>query len=267
MRLNFNGRKIDFQIAKRSFFTSKHSLKQLEILVVRITLTNDKLEKFLQLVNIARDHVLTSVDDKDNILKHWKIKHNSYSPNDKNSYITHNIEIVESELLQPTSLEIDKLVIKTSTYLEYFNGEQLTIRARTEITTDQQAIIKSLLNKKISVIRHGIDENPRQMVLLDGLWSKDNNSVKHEIFLVEANKKFDKTQSMTDNDYPLFYFASLLSAENAALLGSLFNILIDKKVLNIKEVNKIYKDVINERKEIIYGFYKVDDLNIEVSNK
>jgi hypothetical protein len=170
-------------------------------------------------------------------------------------------------LLQPTSLEIDKLVIKTSTYLEYFNGEQLTIKARTEITTDQQAIIKSLLNKKISVIRHGIDENPRQMVLLDGLWSKDNNIVKHEIFLVEASKKFDETQPMTDNDYPLFYFASLLSAENAALLSSLFNILIDKKVLNIKEVNKIYKDVINERKEIIYGFYKVDDLNIQVSNK
>jgi hypothetical protein len=261
MLLNLNGQIYDFQIVKASNFLSKHTLKELECLEVEIVLVGEEAnEKLSELIDIARTERLTSVDNDNNVLKQWKIKRTSYTSNDKRFFTSHSLEIEEVELLKPSSLKIDELTIPINDlYYEYFNGDQLKIKTLVEITKEQQSLIKNMLNKEIPVVRYGIDEAPRQMTFLYGLWSEVNNIVKHEILLAEANKEAEDNSPWTHENFLLIYSGSIQSAANQALLDMLLNMLVDKEILNIEEVNKIYEDAINQRKEIIYNFYQIDD--------
>jgi hypothetical protein len=171
------------------------------------------------------------------------------------------LEIEELEVLRPSSLEIGNLVIKTDSYHEYFSGEQLRIRAIAEITKEQQNTLKSFIDELVFVVRHGIDDNPRQMVLFFGFWSETNNKVKHSIFLVEVDKESRDNQMWTNERHILLFGSSNLSAYNQGLLDGLLSTLVDKNFLNHNEVNKIREDAKNQIKQIIYDFYKVDDLD------
>jgi hypothetical protein len=262
MLLNLNGQLYDFQIVKASSFLSKHTLKELECLEVEIVLVGEEAnKKLLELIDISRTERLTSVDNDNNILKQWKIKRNSYTSNDKRFFTSHNLEIEEAELLKPSSLKIDELTIPIhDSYYEYFNGDQLKIRTLVEITKEQQNLIKNMLCKETSVVRYGIDETPRQMTLLYGMWSEVNNIVKHEIILAEANKKTENNSLWTDERFLLIFRGSMESAVNQALLDTLLDTLVDKEILNSEEVNRIYEDAINQQKEIIYDFYRMENL-------
>lgn len=261
MRFDFDGRKVDFQIIEASNVTSKHSLKRLQHLTVEAVISGEELnQELLRLIDICKKKGLSS-DDGKNIIKQWRIEKNSYRYNYDSPLYTHTIQMEELEVLEVSSLEIGEVVLEPYYYEEYFHGDVLNIQAKSLMTKEQRALFKNILNTEVSVIRHGINEHPRQMFLQNGAWSEFDANIKHEIVLQDTRNESDSGQGSGFNVFQLFGAASRQSADNQALLELLLNTLIEKNILSNEEVNKICDDAIEQRKQNLYDFYKVNDID------
>lgn len=80
--------------------------------------------------------------------------------------------------VKPESLILGDLELKPYQYKEWLDlDDYLTIAARILLSEDQYVALGKLKNP-IKVIRHGIDEEPRKMDLVETAWSKDNGKSK-----------------------------------------------------------------------------------------
>lgn len=264
MHLNLNDHVLPFKIIDTANVDSKHSSRELQRFKVEVMVSGEEdNQKILSLIEIAKQEGCTSVDENDenNILKLWKIKGNSYSYNNNSPFYTHNLEIEEVELLEVSSLEVGEIVFEPYFFEEYFLNDLLNVRAKTIINKQQQSLIIDMINREIPVIRHGIDEHPRQMILSLGLWSETDANIKHEIILMDVDTSNNLNKNRMGEEFRLLVKASFQAAENQALLDLLLSTLINKNILSEEEVSKLRDDASEQLINKLYNFYKVEDID------
>ena len=259
MRLLINGQNINCEIAQQSYFTSKHSLKQLEKLEVLVEVSGENQNKvLLDLIDLAKKK-LNTVDNENNILKSFKLINNSYSYNDRSPIYTHTFVLEELENIEVSSLELNEMLFTPYFYDESFYKQYLTINAKCLITDDQQEFIINNFNEEITVIRHGIDERPRQMYLSYGVWSESDDGIKQTLILNDPKIR-DKDNPISDTLVELFK-SSRQSAINEATLDALLYTLTDKNIITQDELKKIYEYAEEHLNEKLYNFYNVKDID------
>jgi hypothetical protein len=167
------------------------------------------------------------------VLRQWKIKNGSYSStgNASISDYHHSIELEEVETLNLTSLNIRDLVISPYSYNETFDGDALIIEAKVVLSESQYTQLKDIMKVVgyFPVVRHGIDERPRDMRFGQMRWSKLDNGVKHELIIVEKN--YDTKKEQFDLFNPEMYSMQDMIAENKETIEALIDVLLSKGLL------------------------------------
>ena len=110
-------------------------------------------------------------------------------------------------------------------------NDSLTIAARI-VLTEAQCVELGKLYDVIRVVRSGIDPEPREMILREIAWYKDNGEIKEEIWLFEKEEKEDLPNISINN-------LERLVAGQSLIIDELLNILVSNNILEGKKVNEL----------------------------
>ncbi|ACK64701.1 hypothetical protein PCC8801_0613 [Rippkaea orientalis PCC 8801] len=260
MIFNFGDTQIKCQVIEKSTFSSQHSGRLLRSLSIQIVRDGKDLhEHFLSLIRNTKE--IDSLDELTSALSHWKIESYSYSHTDGSAIYYHTIKVKEFELFQVTSLEVGELRLSPYFYKEFFDGDSLQIEAKVILDGEKQDVIQKLIqnNDEITVIRHGIDEQPRLMTLNHSYWSKDGSQVKHGINLADVNHKNKSPKSF---DY-FEYLGSMVvkTMINQATIDVLLTTLVTKGIFSDAEIAKMNEDIREKARNNYYDSFQVTDID------
>lgn len=109
----------------------------------------------------------------------------------------HSIDLHEVEDIEPTSVELLGLDLVPYEYEERvdYGGIVIEMKVRTTQTENELLEHHSGMGDFFPVIRHGIEERPREMRFGKCVWSEDGEHIKQYLVLVE--KVFDEADSAT----------------------------------------------------------------------
>jgi len=262
MLLDFNGTKVNVNISEEKSVVSEHTGASLSALEVRTTARGQTAnDGFLSLINQAKVDGVTSVDENGTVQKRWKIGNSSWSYREGEPIYRHTLELVEVEELNLSSLTLGNMTVQPYEYEESFKDGALSIEAKAVLTESQHAQLKAMQKSRdlFPVIRHGINEAPRQMRFGLCYWSQQNAEYKHQLFLVEESeeKKPDRLASAFQWMRPLRNQV----ADNTATIDSLLTTLINKNILTEDEVANIRKEVSEHSWDVWYEFFRVEDVD------
>ncbi len=237
------GKEIPAEIISESIFLSKHTGRELKYIQVSLVEKGKEAnERLLETLNTGRDIGIDSTDGKGNVLSKWRMKNNSYNYSDDNhiSNYYHSIELEEMEDLKMTTLEIAGLILNPYYYDEKFDEDALIIEAKVKLSGPQFTELKEVMKKTdyFPVIRHGINEEPREMRFGSTSWSEEKDNIKHEILLVE--KSYDNKDRKSKVLYePQMSNIQTMLATDTEILEELISTLTAKNLLSIEDVNQI----------------------------
>lgn len=82
------------------------------------------------------------------------------------------------ESLMPSALVLDDVCLHPERYSETWIGERLELRALVTLHSEEHTALRRLVagDEAISVVRHGISEEPRSMEMLNGPWSEQDGT-------------------------------------------------------------------------------------------
>jgi hypothetical protein len=128
----------------------------------------------------------------------WKLRNNEWRIEDQGygeTYL-HKLYLDEIEQLTPKSLVINGLEIHPYYYKEEIDPEINGLVIRVRIHTDEAEVTQlnamAQAAKPVAVVRTGVQDGIRLMVLITGFWSQHPDGIKQEIGLAEpAVKKKD----------------------------------------------------------------------------
>jgi hypothetical protein len=168
--------------------------------------------------------------------KKWQIGTASYSYEAGSPIARFTWELREIEDLQVTEILLNGWSLTPYKYKEELDGDALIAEGRVELTPDEYERLL-LLPKYFSVVRRGIEDEPREMRFGRYLWSKSEDKYKVQLYLVE--KRFDDTRSghgflepQSSNDADSIVYSAIL-------LDRLMDSLIHKGVLSAQECEKL----------------------------
>jgi hypothetical protein len=168
-------------------------------------------------------------------------------------------------LRQATKIDIEKLLIngvefKPYYYTEEYDKEALRIHARIRFTGEEVSPLHEQMHIRgpVSVIRHGVSDEPREMIFGVPMWSQNDDVIKYEIVLTDS--------SFFDNQGPLDVISSLVETQRTAELTKesveeLFSILVRGGVLNTTDVASIKESASERRWQHKLKENKVPDLD------
>jgi hypothetical protein len=165
------------------------------------------------------------------------------------------------EELKITSLKIGKLKVQPYEYEETIEEDALIIKAKVKLSEAIHSELKSQQksNNYFSVIRQGINEEPKKMRFGIGHWSKNKDIFKHEIVLIH-----ERAEARVNPFKGIFQNIGQVQREVAntkAALDSLMNTLLEKNILSKTEVDIMNNDRLEQSWDIFYDFFKVDDID------
>lgn len=247
---------------------SKSTNKEIEKITINIKLIGDESkDKFLGILDNRDKDNICSIDKEGKILKRYKVSNKSWSYTgnfmDENTSFNFSIELEEIEELKIESLIISGIEFDPYEYLEDFDDESLIITAKVKISTNSiNELIIDKYNKKeiyFPVIRKGINEIKKLMRFGQIFWSKNDDIYKFDLILVE--KSYDENaKGLKDNHIDKIYNIQELLAYTSNYLDGVIELLINKKLLNTKEIESIKDKANGKVKEKIRDFYKVKDI-------
>lgn len=145
------------------------------------------------------------------------------------------------ESTTPDRLILDGLELMPYQYIEeYDRDDRLIIRARFTLSKEQYSHLGGLPNV-VTVIRRGIDEEPRKMELSEIAWSERGNEIKEQIFLC------DKDEDNYPNPLLLLENAVSLTVKQSIIIDELLNALVSNSVISGEQAHEIKANATNER--------------------
>ena len=262
MLLDFKGTRVRVQIAKEEKYSSKHTDADLRRLEVRTTIQGEKNnEGFVELINQARTDGVTSVSEDGQVQRKWRLKNSSGSHRDNEPIFHHSIELDEIEELPISSLTLAGLTLQPYKYEETFVDNNLSIKASLKLSEAQHGAVKDLQRSGdiVTVIRHGISEDPKQMRIFIGSWSRHADEVKFELLFQE-----ETDQPKPNPLAPVLRWLGPLTnkvADNSVAVDALTDALHKKGVLSEEELSQIQRNVADKARDVKDGFFRVDDID------
>ncbi|VEP14317.1 conserved hypothetical protein [Hyella patelloides LEGE 07179] len=260
MIFNFGEVTLDCKILETSNYQSKHSRKTVQKLKIQTKVRGGNSRKeFNSILSNANKTSIISNKEANNIVKYWKIGNYSSSHTQDSPLCNYKIDIEEIEPLQATSLKIGDMILKPYSYEEYFQNDNLHINAKVHVNEEDQKKIKNdiEMGEELEVIRYGIDDQPRSMVLRLSYWSKNENQIKHEIRLEEINSKKNKNLSPGS----VLGKAIHKMTENQAMTEILMESLVDKGIFNQDEIDNLYTRMSERIWQKKYELFQVKDID------
>lgn len=182
----------------------------------------------------------------------------SITNNDQYSY---SVVLREVEKFELTSLEFNGLVFHPLRYREEFKANALYAHALVKVSSgDERNQIRELIETgaRLSVIRHGINEEPIQMRFGMCGWTDDGEDYKYELYLVDL--KHDEGQGprhivsierQNRHDWLAFQIG---------LTEKLCDALVQKALLTQEEVDALKDDTLREIRTYRHLFTRVGDV-------
>ena len=263
--LDFAGKEVPANLKDESTFRSKHTGAELKSIKVDIVAEDQEAhERLLKSIERAKKVGINSTDGKGTVLNRWKVKNTSYSYTTgvPGSKYYHSLELEEMEELKVSSLALGGLSLQPYSYEEKFDGDALIIKARVLLSEKQYAELKELMKgeRYFPVIRHGISDEPREMRFGTMRWSKHEDSIKHELLLVE--RSYDEAKERFSGLFePEMSRMQHMIADHVEILEELFTTLINKGLLEVEEASDIRARAAQRIWERKKELYRVDDID------
>jgi hypothetical protein len=262
--LELGDEKIPARVLEESSLDSKHTgckLKQLEVeIVAKSKLMNDQL---LAVIETGKQIGINSTAGNGNVIGKWKLTNNSYSystgTGDSNYY--HTIRLEEKEDIKVTNLIVNKVELQPYSYNEEFDDDALIINAKVLLSEQQTKTLHKLMNGGLyfPVIRKGVSDTPLQMRFGQVLWSNCDGGTKQKLMLVE--EKYDEKNKKIGLFEPQMTNMQTMLAENIELVAALSNMLVEKNILNMEDINKIREKAKAKIQDRENYFYEVKDID------
>jgi hypothetical protein len=216
-------------VIRRASFESRHSHKSLGLIdIVFDTQTENQKDWAAE---YGSKNGIAEAEGKK-----WKIEEPSYHYQDGSPVTRFNWKLREVEDWHVTQLVLDGWALTPYKYSEEFENDVLIARGRVELTADEYKKLFAM-PRYFSVVRKGIDDQPREMRFGQLLWSLSGDKYRVELYLVE--KKYDDTQPghgflepQASNDARRIVYSSIL-------LDRLIDFLVTKGTLSAEEAEKM----------------------------
>lgn len=193
--------------------------------------------------------------------KTWKLLSSSYSYTEGEPIIRYNWKIEEVEELKITKLIVNGLEFEPSLYneeIEETNGNALIITAVIEINVEMWENIKSIPSKDFfSVIRRGISDKEKEMRWGRILWSKQEDTIRCRMVLVE--KIYDEYNTFIGFSEPELSNIERNLLKTSEKVDRLLYLLVDKGIITNEEQEMI--KTVNKEDLDFYIFDKVENLD------
>ena len=260
LHLDFDGKELMFAIKKESTFFSKHTGVDLKKLEVSLRVDR-KIHEYITKATEGLDKtVINSTDGQGKILKKWKIENSIYSciENKHNHYF----KLTEIEDFHIDSLTVGGVNFYPYSYKEEFIHDGLRIEVKVKLSEFEFAELKKLIEKNdyFKVIRHGISDEPREMIFELPFWSKHEETIKYKIILKEK-KCFETQKNFFDQSSQWISNMSLLLAKQDGILKELLAILISKNLLTNEEITIIEEKASKQTLDRQIDFCRVEDID------
>jgi len=265
MYLDVNGVDVHADIQNESTFSSKHTGAELKRIQVEVVAPDQQThERLLEIKKKAKRDGISSTDGKGNIVKKWKIDNSIYSYTDPGPGSTyyHSIELEEMEELKVDNLLLNGLSFQPYSYHEKFSNDVLIIEAKVLLSEAEYSELRKLMIGKqyFPVIRQGISEETIEMRFGIVYWSRHENEIKHQLYLVERKYDEDDGQSR-DLFQPEMNHMQHDIAKNIESIEGLMTVLVDKGFLDPVDVESIRKKVSEGAWDRRREFYLVKELD------
>jgi len=262
MLLDFDGTHVRVHVNREDSKISKHTGSTLSIVEVQATLRGQREnQEFLLLIDSAKVESIASIDENGSALKKWKVANNSWSYQDNNPVYFHTVQLEEVEEIRLESLTMGSLDVRPYKYEERFDGDALRIEARVLLSQAEHLALKAMQKSgdPFQVIRHGINEEPKQMGFGISYWSRHNEGFKHELMLIE--EKAEEVPSRLGMALQWMRPMRNQVASNKVAIDALLNTLKEKGVLTADEATHIQTEAVERMWDSQYEFFRVEDVD------
>jgi hypothetical protein len=132
----------------------------------------------------------------------------------------------------PPNLKLNDLQITPYQYEESIDlDDSLSIRARIILSKEQYSALGKL-SETVSVVRQGIDEDPREMEISEIAWSEHGDEINEEILLHDTEGKIVSPFLMIENSI------SLIIKQNI-IIDELLNLLVSNNIIRTEQINEV----------------------------
>lgn len=223
-------------IEEEGEFNSKHTNKPLRWMEVSFQVSGE--DAFEEIRNKSQ---ITSISDNGEEFN-WQVKELSHSYTQGQPVYEFVWELSEIETLTIETLILGSFEVKPYLYDEEINDGSLFITALVELTPDAFEKLKTIYFGDIyfPIIRQGINAEPKDMRFGKVIWSRDEESIKFKIFLVD--KEYDnKNENTLGLFQPEMRNIKNMLATNIEGFNTLLKILKEKNLLTSDEIEQVKK--------------------------
>lgn len=235
--LEFNdGRTLPVDIRKET--TERSPRTGRELIELHGWASTDSAEEHRWISDTLRsviDRSVNSMDESGEFAGRWCISWNSYG--ESGGEHSYTLLLREAEELSLEALLIDGMELHPYEYREEIVGDVLTVRAKVVGTEADVLRLRALMHthQTLSVVRRGIQEDPREMRIGVGEWSHmEDDSIKYRLVLVDRGLDASAPSALARfeeerNRAALGYYANFLER--------LADLMVEKGVLAREELH------------------------------
>jgi len=246
---------------------SKHTGKTLKCFRVSIIVKSRVIvDEITDLLSKPRNQVTIGDDSGKEV--DWKVRNSGYSYHDTESPIyNYWIDVIEIEDLNVEKLIIDDLELVPYYYNEVFFKDYLNINTKVKIDKETyESLVDLFLQKKdIEVTRIPLSNERRNMGLVLGSWSEDNDMFKVWVLLQDISEDKDKNNEFDVNRLIGSQLANLAreSIAKSNAISKLLGIMKDNNQLSEKDFSEL-TSILNSPYEASsrrYDFSREEDID------
>jgi len=218
---------------RQGSYISRHTGRKLKSLeIIFDALTDDQKEWATEIAN--DDAVVETLGAES---AQWRIGKHDYAYTLGSPGARFTWELLEAEFVQANGLVIDGWELKPYKYEENFiSDDALQIIARVEVTAEEKNRIRDM-PEYFSVVRKGIQDEPREMRFGPCLWSPHGDRFRIGLRLID--KKYDEKNCSHGFNEPRETNLTGRTIRTSMELRRLLDLLVAKSVLSQTDVDQI----------------------------
>lgn len=264
MQFTIGDVQLEADVEEGESFTSKHTGKDLHRLVLQFSCQGEQYNgDVLNLFERAKKEGLTCLGADDSTIE-WKAATDSWQYSGSQGTRTvyhHTWNIEECEPLNIEKLVIDGIELEPYKYKENFLADALEITARIRQSEEERKAFGDHFRKKdyFPVVRVGISDAAREMRFGFGVWSKEGDTYKRQIVLID--RTFDVQHKSPGLLQPELLNMKVILATVNSTVDELLTLLSNKGVLTQQDLETLKQDSEDRTRVTFRDFYKVTDID------
>lgn len=258
MHIKIEESEIPININEQGEFISQHTGNALTWIEASFRVYGDKAVEQVQAARHTSRITVVSDNSEEGM---WQVKEVSQSYTYGQPHHDFVWEFKEMEVLKIETLKLANLEVKPYLYEEEIKNGCLYVTALVKLMPAEFEDLLAVYfgDTYFLVIRQGINAEPIEMRFGKVIWSKDEDTIKFKIYLVD--KKHDDTDLHLGLFQPELSNIKALLANNAEVMFSLLKMLEEKDILDSQEVEKMLDvdaNILNVRD---LDFFRVEDID------